>query len=146
MKQILLFSFLLLMSCGDDQLSVEEQFAEDTRLIEEYIKANNLIATKTPDGIYYVTTTEGSAEKPKITSSVTVTYKGYFLDGIVFDAAEKATFPLYSVIQGWQIGIPKFGKGGKGKLLIPSKYAYGTQAIAGRSNAVLAFDIEVFNF
>ena len=146
MKYLFFFCVAFLVSCGDDQLSVEEQFTEDIRLIEEYINTKNLTATKTADGIYYVTTAEGSSEKPKITSQVTVTYKGYFLDGQVFDAAEKATFPLYSVIQGWQIGIPKFGKGGKGMLLIPSKYDYGSQNIAGRTNAVLIFDIEVFNF
>ena len=143
---ILFVSFSLFSSCGDDELSVEEQFAQDIKLIEDYIKSKNLTAQKTSDGIYYVTENEGSAEKPKITSEVTVTYRGYFLDGNTFDAATKAKFPLYSVIEGWQIGIPKFGRGGKGILLILSKYAYGSREISGRSFAVLAFDIEVFDF
>ncbi len=143
---ILLVSVLLLGSCGDDVLSVEDQFALDTKLIEDYIKSKNLTAQKTIDGIYYVTENEGTVEKPKITSEVTVTYRGYFLDGGTFDSAVKAKFPLYSVIEGWQIGIPKFGRGGKGTLLIPSKYAYGSREISGRAFAVLAFDIEVFDF
>jgi FKBP-type peptidyl-prolyl cis-trans isomerase FkpA len=143
---LLLVSAFVLGSCGDDALSVEEQFAIDIQLIEDYIKSKNLTAQKTADGIYYVTESEGSAEKPKITSEVTVTYRGYFLDGSTFDSAVKAKFPLYSVIEGWQIGIPKFGRGGKGVLLIPSKYAYGTDDRPGRASAVLAFDIEVFDF
>jgi FKBP-type peptidyl-prolyl cis-trans isomerase FkpA len=143
---ILLVSLFLLGSCGDDVLSVEDQFALDTKLIEDYIKSKNLTAQKTIDGIYYVTENEGTVEKPKITNEVTVTYKGYFLDGDTFDSAVKAKFPLYSVIEGWQIGIPKFGRGGKGTLLIPSKYAYGSREISGRAFAVLAFDIEVFDF
>ena len=77
---ILLVSVLFLGSCGDDELSVEDQFALDTKLIEDYIKSKNLTAQKTIDGIYYVTENEGTVEKPKITSEVTVTYRGYFLD------------------------------------------------------------------
>ncbi len=133
-------------SCGDDTLSIEEQLKVDTGLIEDYLKSKNLTAQKTSDGIYYIIQTEGSVEKPKITTEVTVTYKGYFLDGTVFDSATKAKFRLYDVIQGWQIGIPKFGRGGKGTLLIPSKYGYGSREINGRSFAVLAFDIEVVDF
>jgi len=136
----------LLSACGKDELSVEEQFNTDVKLIETYLSQKGLSAQKTPDGIYYIVDAEGSADKPKITSTVTVSYVGYFLDGQAFDGSDKATFPLYAVIQGWQIGIPKFGKGGKGKLLIPSKYAYGQNSVGGRKNAVLAFDIEVFDF
>jgi FKBP-type peptidyl-prolyl cis-trans isomerase FkpA len=138
--------FLFLTSCGKDELTVEEQFDADIKLIEAYLTEKGLSAQKTPDGIYYIVDAEGSTEKPKITSTVTVSYVGYFLDGQAFDGSDKATFPLYAVIQGWQIGIPKFGKGGKGKLLIPSKYAYGQNSVGGRNNAVLAFDIEVFDF
>ena len=66
-------------SCGDDTLSIEEQLKVDTGLIEDYLKSKNLTAQKTSDGIYYIIQTEGSVEKPKITTEVTVTYKGYFL-------------------------------------------------------------------
>jgi len=130
----------------DFDLTVEEQFAKDTKLIEDYLVANNLTAEKTLDGVFYIIETEGSAEKPKITSTVVATYKGYFLDGKVFDSGNNATFPLSNVIQGWQKGIPKFGRGGKGKLLIPSRFAYGKSSTAGRANAVLGFDVEVHNF
>lgn len=143
---LLIFAFTLLSSCGKDELSVAEQFDVDTKLIEDYLKAKNKTALKTPDGIFYIVEKEGSAEKPKLTSSVSVSYKGYFLDGVVFDSSAKAVFPLYSVVQGWQIGIPKFGRGGKGTLLIPSVYGYGTKETSGRTSAVLIFDIEVFDF
>lgn len=130
----------------DFDLTEAEQFAVDTKLIEDYLIANNLTAEKTPDGVYYIIETEGSAEKPKITNTVVATYKGFFLDGVVFDSGSNVSFPLANVIQGWQKGIPKFGRGGKGKLLIPSKFAYGKSATPGRSNAVLGFDVEVHNF
>lgn len=146
MKYILILLVISLFMGCSKSVSTEEQFDADIKLIEDYIAANGLTASKTPDGIYYIIQVPGSAEKPKITSEVTVTYKGYFLDGVSFDSATKAKFPLYSVIQGWQIGIPKFGRGGKGILLIPSKYGYGTSPVGGRTSAVLAFDIELFDF
>lgn len=144
----ILFSVLILLlpSCSSDTLTIEEQFAVDTQIIEDYLSANNLVAEKTIDGVYFIIDEEGSAEKPKLTSSVNVAYAGYFTDKTIFDASENATFKLFQVIQGWQIGIPKFGRGGKGMLLIPSKFAYGTSSQPGRANAVLIFDIEVFDF
>ena len=151
-------AFIGLSSCSKD-LSPAEQFEQDTKLIEEYLQSNNNFpnfcnqinqnkkAQKTPEGVYYIVEKEGSAEKPKLTSTVTVGYKGYYLDGVSFDSNTKTSFPLYGVVAGWQIGIPKFGKGGKGILLIPSAYGYGpkgNQSIG--PNTVLIFDIEVFDF
>jgi FKBP-type peptidyl-prolyl cis-trans isomerase FkpA len=138
--------FVCLISCSKD-LSPAEQFEEDTKLIEEYLLANNKKAQKTPEGVYYIVEKEGSAEKPKLTSTVTVGYKGYYLDGGTFDSNAKTSFPLYGVVAGWQIGIPKFGKGGKGVLLIPSAYGYGPKGNQNIGpNTVLIFDIEVFDF
>ena len=145
------FVFLAIMmgmfvSCSKDEISIEEQFIIDKKIIEDYLVSKNLKAEMTPDGVYFIREKEGSAEKPKITSTVTVGYKGYFLDGETFDSSTRAIFPLYTVVEGWQIGIPKFGRGGKGVLLIPSKYGYGTEEVSGRKSAVLAFDIEVLDF
>ena len=143
---VVLCALFTLGSCSKDVVTVEEQFTIDSQLIEDYLKSKNITAEKTFDGVYYVIENSGGDIKPKITNTLTVTYKGYFLDGVIFDSAEKAVFPLSVTIQGWQIGMPKFGKGGKGKLFSPSKWAYGTSAQPGRSNAVLVFDIEIFDF
>ncbi|KXK36625.1 MAG: FKBP-type peptidyl-prolyl cis-trans isomerase [Saprospiraceae bacterium] len=130
------------LSCSKE-LSPEAQFDQDISIIEQYLKDNNLTANVTPQGIYYIIEVPGSDIKPKITNTVVANYTGYFTDGVVFDSGTKAEFPLYGVIEGWQIGIPKFGVGGKGKLLIPSRYAYGKSERPGRANAVLIFDIEL---
>jgi len=150
---ILLLSVITLISCGDDevdQADVEAQFATDITLIENYLKAKNLVAEKTVQGVYYIIEAPGSAEKPKVTNTVTCNYKGYFLDDKVFDSGTNVEFGLSGVIQGWTIGIPKFGKGGKGKLLIPSKYGYQGQSVGvgaiARTNAVLIFDIDLIDF
>lgn len=119
--------------------------------IRAYIKKNNLKADSTASGLYYVVEKLGQLDYPTSTSVVTVNYKGYFLDGKVFDSSydrgQPSTFSLTSVIKGWQEGIPKFKREGKGKLLVPAKLGYGYNdrgSIPGGS--VLIFDIELIDF
>jgi FKBP-type peptidyl-prolyl cis-trans isomerase FkpA/FKBP-type peptidyl-prolyl cis-trans isomerase FklB len=139
---LLAFVALTFSGCGKDDLIG----------IEEYISLNGLTGfTKTPEGVYVKIINEGSQAKPNLGSLVTTHYKGSLTNGKVFDSSydrnAPATFSLTSVIRGWQIGIPKFGKGGKGTLIIPSNLGYGS---AGQGdipgNAVLIFDIELISF
>ncbi|HQV65219.1 MAG: FKBP-type peptidyl-prolyl cis-trans isomerase [Saprospiraceae bacterium] len=135
------------LSCTSDEEAAAKQFETDIQLIENYLKEKNLTAEKTPQGVYYIINEPGGEEKPKITNEIKIKYSGYFLDGEVFDSSNESQYiHLFNFIQGWQIGIPKFGIGGKGKLLIPSKLAYGSASTPGRANAVLVFDIELINF
>lgn len=147
---ILVLTLFTAFSCSKDstpsQSEIDKQFNIDIALIEEYLKANNLTATKTPQGVYYIVDEPGGETKPKITNTIVINYKGYFLDNTSFDSANSAQFGLFAVIQGWQIGIPKFGKGGKGKLFIPSKYGYGSSgSLQVGPNKVLIFDIELLD-
>jgi FKBP-type peptidyl-prolyl cis-trans isomerase FkpA len=69
------------------------------------------------------------------------------LDQKEFDKGDKVEFPLYQLIEGWQIGIPKFGKGGKGKLLVPSRLGYGSSDRGSiPANSTLIFDIELLDW
>lgn len=125
---------------------VSNQAKEDEKLITDYIASNNLNATATGSGLYYVITTQGTGAQPNSNSTVTVKYKGYLRDGTVFDQNGGATFSLANVIKGWQEGIPLFKKGGKGMLLIPSALGYGAQATGNiPANSVLIFDIELLD-
>lgn len=149
MKRLLFVALTLtmIMACDKEAQNAEEQFNKDIKLIEDYLSLNNLQAQKTSHGVYYIIENPGNDEKPSIISIVKCDYKGYLLNGEVFDENENIEFPLSSVIEGWQIGFPKFGKGGKGTLLIPSRYAYGNRrAILGQNNAVLIFDITLRDF
>jgi FKBP-type peptidyl-prolyl cis-trans isomerase FkpA len=129
----------------------KESAVDEDKAIQDYLTANDLTTEKTAEGLYYIITKEGTGDRANITSTVTVHYRGYLLDGSVFDSsydrAEKSTFPLANVIEGWQLGIPKLKEGGSGKLLIPSKLAYGERgqpnSIIG-ANEPLVFDIELF--
>jgi len=73
--------------------------------------------------LYYIIEEPGSRIRPTVNSTVSIIYKGYLTDAdtTVFDDSNgiPRTFPLAGVIAGWQIGIPLFREGGKGKLIIP---------------------------
>lgn len=97
--------------------------------------------------------TEGEADGDVVEAGDTVTihYTGALAsDGTVFDSSvsrgEPAQFPLDSLIEGWQEGIPGMKVGERRRLYIPSAQGYG-EAGSGASippNADLIFDIELF--
>jgi len=88
--------------------------------IDQYIEDNNLSASVTEEGLYYIFDQSG---------------------------ASSASFPLSNLIRGWQIGIPLMGVGGVGEFIIPPQLAYGEEGRTGiPGNAVLIFDIELLDF
>lgn len=142
---VLAFAALILGSCNKD-----DQALIDRGIILDYLAATNLDATEHESGIFYVIDTPGHGGNPTINAEVTVRYKGYYLDGQVFDetkGSETRSWPLYYLIEGWQISIPLLEKGGKGLFLIPSGLAYGSNPPQGvRKDAVMAFEIELVDF
>ncbi len=132
------------------QCNKEDQSEVDRRLIQEHLADNNITAQEHPSGIFYVITTEGTGANPPANATVTVKYRGYLLNGNVFDQTTgntTATFPLAGLIEGWQIAIPLLKKEGKGTFWIPSALGYGSTALPGiPANSVLVFDIELVNF
>ncbi|NOQ73760.1 MAG: peptidylprolyl isomerase [Crocinitomix sp.] len=152
MKKIFLFApALFLFACGGEEDVVVEDVVDvvETIIPEEIIP--ELVASplssdeeiqaflegkswesQEPDenGMYIVIDEPGEGDaRPVLSDEVTIFYAGHLLDGLKFDgtAEAPATFALTQLIKGWQIGIPKFGKGGKGKLIIPSDLAYGPE-------------------
>jgi peptidylprolyl isomerase len=145
MKKLLFMApALLLFACGPDYEETEFDIE-----IGEYLNEKEWTADRQESGLYIITEKEGSEEKPTLKDFVTINYTGYLLDGTVFDSNGETpvTFPLGNLIEGWQEGIPHFGRGGKGKLIIPPGIGYGDRASGPiPANSVLVFDIEVFDF
>jgi FKBP-type peptidyl-prolyl cis-trans isomerase FkpA len=140
----LLFAVLVFTSCSKDS-SFEPQTEAD---ILKYIEDNSLNATKTDSGLYYVINNEGTGTRPTSSSNVTVAYKGYLLDGTVFDESDSdgISFGLNRVIKGWIEGIQLFKEGGEGILLIPSNLGYGSSGNSSiPGGAVLVFDIKLLS-
>jgi FKBP-type peptidyl-prolyl cis-trans isomerase FkpA len=139
----ILFLAFVLNSCS--KKNAVKQAAEDDKIILQYISDNSLLATKASSGLYYVIDEQGTGASCHSSSNVKVAYKGYFINGEVFDeSASGITFNLQQVIEGWTLGIPYFKEGGSGKLLLPSALAYGKKGTSGiPENSVLIFDIEL---
>ena len=118
---------------------------ENDAEIQTYLSENNLTAEKSDSGLYYIIENEGTGNQPTQTDNVKVAYKGYYLDGTIFDQnASGYSTNLQNVIKGWTEGIPYFKEGGSGKLIIPAHLGYGNydySTIPGGS--VLIFDVEL---
>lgn len=151
MKNIFIaFTLVLFTACiSDDDPETKTNFEPQTdEDIQAYIATNNLNAVKTSSGLYYVIDEVGTGENPTSNDDVTVTYKGYLLNGFVFD--ENTTgfnTNLQKVISGWTEGITYFKEGGSGILLIPSSLGYGDAGIGNviPGGAVLVFDINLIS-
>ena len=139
--------FLLLLSFSFT--SCEKSIKEG---IEEYLADNNLQAESTADGLYYIIDIPGTDEKPTLDNTITIHYRGTLTDGTQFDSSydrgKPSEFDLGGgLIKGWKLGIPLFGKGGKGKLIIPPSLGYGSvQNGSIPANSILIFDIELIDF
>ena len=146
-NNLLLFAVLCLFMSACNNNDEEDAEPENVR-IEKYVAANNLSTTIHPSGIHYIITTTGTGTNPTANATVTVKYKGYFLNGNVFDQSTAGIeFPLKNLIQGWQIAIPLLNKGGKGTFIMPSALCYGSNPPRGiPANEVLAFEIELVDF
>ncbi len=137
---------LMLIACEKDPTSVDEstQLEVDKQKIRTYLNQYNIKSDSTAEGLYYIIDfkADTSTKKPTATSRVRVDYKGYLLNGKVFDSGTGVSFSLSNLIPAWQIGLPKFNEGDKGRLFVPSKLGYGKNGSGSiPANAPLIFDI-----
>ena len=129
----------------------EQQLSMDLELIENYLKENNIDATKAESGLHYVVIREGSGENAAPGDNVTVHYTGMLLNGEVFDSSYSRNMPIEfilgtgRVIKGWDEGISLIPIGASAKLVIPSDLAYGERGAGGviPPNSTLIFEVEL---
>jgi FKBP-type peptidyl-prolyl cis-trans isomerase len=117
------------------------------------VKAKYPTAKKTASGLYYTVDQEGTGAVANPGQTVVAHYTGtLFDDGKKFDSSvdrgQPFEFPLgqHRVIAGWDEGFGLFKVGSKGKLIIPSKLAYGPNGAGGGvipPNADLVFEVEM---
>lgn len=128
---------------------MQKKQAEEKPALEKYLADNKITTKPTASGLIYIETKKGSGPNPKPTDSVTVHYKGTFLDGKVFDSSiergQPITFPLNGVIPGWIEGMQLMKKGGKATLIIPSNLAYGQGNQGIPPYSTLLFEVELID-
>ena len=104
---------------------------------------------QTESGLQYEIIEEGTGERPTLTDTVVVHYRGTLIDGTEFDSSYRrnnpATFQVNGVIKGWQEGLQLMSAGSKWKLFIPSHLAYGEQGAGGSigPHETLIFEVEL---
>tara|TARA_B110000967_G_C18829389_1_gene533209 strand:+ start:481 stop:924 length:444 start_codon:yes stop_codon:yes gene_type:complete len=140
MKKILLFSVLALcFSCSDDDMDYSAQNEID---ILAYIQESNLNFLKSNSGLYYRISSSGSGVSPNVNSNVTLGYKGYLLNGDVFDQSTSASFNVSGVVQGFGEAVRFLKPGGSGTFILPSKLGYGN---TGSGNSIKGGDVIIFD-
>jgi hypothetical protein len=101
------------------------------------------------DGLRFWDVVPGTGTAVQANSTISVFYTGWLVDGTVFDSnasgTTPASFPMTSLIQGWQQGLVGMQVGGTRRLYIPSALGYGPNGSPPRipGNADLVFDIRL---
>lgn len=126
---------------------------KEKKALEAQIKAIETLcpdAEISPEGIYYTILKGGTGEKCGSGKNVATHYKGYFLDGTVFDSSEGRgtldfTTNARQMIPGFDIMVQDMKVGEKRTVVLPPDYAYGKNGYPGviPPNSYLAFDIEL---
>ncbi len=146
--------------CGEDpekaafrKALVEKALNDDTRkagnafLLENQKKAD--VVTLASGLQYKVLESSPSGTYPSMLQSVVVHYEGTRVDGGVVDSSyargKPSTFPLKSVIKGWQEALLKMKTGDVWMLYLPADLAYGatSPSEAIPANSALVFKVEL---
>jgi FKBP-type peptidyl-prolyl cis-trans isomerase len=138
------------------QKELQAKSQNEIKELEAYLAKNNIQYTKTPSGAYVEIKEKGTGPIGDTGATAMVFYTGkLFKDGTAFDSNIDPKFQhtqAYPVqlgmggsVRGFDEGLMYFGKGGKGRIFIPSFLGYGEQGSGDRipPNASLIFEVEI---
>ena len=102
-------------------------------------------------GLQYKVIREGTGTMPSATDTVTVHYRGTFVDGTEFDSSysrgKPVSFKANRVISGWNEALLMMREGSRWQLFIPPDLAYGERGAGSRiaPNSTLIFEVELIS-
>jgi FKBP-type peptidyl-prolyl cis-trans isomerase FkpA len=111
---------------------VEDRDIEEQRRLQQYLDTCGTEYTPLGNGIWYVPAKQGTGDLPERGNTVKINYKGYFLNGQLFESTYDRGLPLEfnygeqgQVIAGLETAISLLKEGAKAKFIIPSHLAFG---------------------
>jgi FKBP-type peptidyl-prolyl cis-trans isomerase FklB len=132
------------------QLETRAKNAEESqKFLAENVKKQGNMTTES--GLQYKILKAGEGISPESGDTVTVHYKGTFIDGEEFDSSyskgEPQTFQVNRVIKGWTEALQMMKVGAKWKIFLPPRLAYGQKGDGETipPNKVLVFEIELLS-
>lgn len=171
MRKLSVFVFAivgLLTGCVSDDENMQIIFERDLAEIEKYVNANpipsvkELIDNGTGIRIYW-TSVSNSGNKADVSDTVSVNYTGKLLDNRVFDTSVESVARANSIfvssrkyeplrypigfgftLPGFEYAILKMEQGDKATVIMPSLYAYGSEAVGSiPKNSPLVFELDL---
>jgi FKBP-type peptidyl-prolyl cis-trans isomerase FkpA len=150
MRKILTVSVITLFSlvscikkdtkCGYSGSTIVAPAAE-IQTLQDSLTYYGITATQHPSGFFYTINSQGTGKEiANLCTSLSIRYKGGFLNGNVFDstaAGTTANLQLSDVIPGWQKGVPLISQGGDITLYIPPSLAYGSTDVKDQYDSVV---------
>ena len=110
---------------------IEDRDVEEQKTLLKYLNKNNITNSPIENGLYYIPVKEGKGTNVEQGKTLVINYKGFFLDGKLFDSTyetEPMEFTLMDgqsqLIKGLEKGICLMKEGGKAKFIISSLLAF----------------------
>jgi len=155
-----MFKPLILKETNAKQLSVFIKLANiyedvlDKEMIEQFVLKSYLkeIDVKEQLGVYVGNIKPGYGKEIERGDEITITYKGYFINGLEFDNVSGKTAFTFAygsqgqVIKGLEIAIKTMREGQESKIIIPSQLAFGEEGsttLIVPSFTTVIYDLEV---
>ncbi len=129
------------------KLSLEARQKLNPTFLGENGKKPGVVTT--PSGLQYKIIRKGEGRTPVQTDKVSVHYKGYFVDGKVFDSSYDRgianEFTVRNVIRGWIEALTMMPEGSKWVLYVPPSLGYNEKNKPQNLNLddVLIFEVEL---
>jgi len=135
----------------NEENALKEQ--QEMANLTEYLKNNEITIQPTESGLIYVEIKKGTGPQATQGKKVKVHYTGTLLDGTKFDSSYdhpdqqplEFTIGEHRIIPGFEEGVSLMRKGGKARLIMPSKLAYGSRPAGPNIPAfsTLIFEVEL---
>ncbi|MBN2481473.1 MAG: FKBP-type peptidyl-prolyl cis-trans isomerase [Bacteroidales bacterium] len=126
------------------QIMYRDYIAANRTFLEENSKKDSVVTL--PSGLQYIILRETYGEKPGRDDRVKVNFKGYLIDGTVFDSSydrgTSNTFRLNIAITGLVEAIQLMPVGSKWRLFIPAELAFGSEPPQGTT--ILPFSTVIY--